>query len=62
MMNVVRWPDKMPEGGLISRGKSTYDRNKTKVCDPLGSCEQTIQISLLLPQRIASKNKVEVAG
>lgn len=45
-MNVLRWPTKMPEGGLLPHGKSTYERNKGKVTDPLGACEQTIHISL----------------
>ena len=45
-MKVLSWPTRMPDGGLLAEGKAAYDHGKSKVIDPLGSCEQTIHISL----------------
>ncbi|CAJ0704116.1 hypothetical protein [Ralstonia wenshanensis] len=46
-MKVLRWPSKMPDGGLLTYGEVAYQHGKSKVTDPLGACEQTIHISLL---------------
>ncbi|CAJ0704109.1 T6SS phospholipase effector Tle1-like catalytic domain-containing protein [Ralstonia wenshanensis] len=45
-MKVLRWPTKMPDGGLLPDGEAAYEHGKGKVSDPLGACEQTIHISL----------------
>ena len=45
-MSVLRWPEKMPEGGLLSKGKDAYDLGKGKVRDPHAGCEQILHISL----------------
>lgn len=45
-MKLLRWPTKMPAGGLLAEGKAPHDHGKSKVIDPLGACEQTIHISL----------------
>ncbi len=46
-MKVLRWPTKMPDGGLLHQGVAAYQHGKGKVTDPLGACEQTIHFSLL---------------
>ncbi|WP_296223458.1 hypothetical protein [Ralstonia sp. UBA689] len=45
-MKVLRWPTKMPDGGLLPHGDAAYQHGKGKVTDPLGACKQTIHISL----------------
>ncbi|WP_316150033.1 hypothetical protein [Cupriavidus sp. BIC8F] len=44
-MNVLRWPEKMPDGGLLAKGKAAYDLGKGKVRDCDAGCEQTLHVS-----------------
>jgi len=40
-MNIVRWPEPMPESGQLPMAKDAYDWGICKVADPKMSCPQT---------------------
>ncbi|MCK4139993.1 DUF2235 domain-containing protein [Ralstonia pseudosolanacearum] len=43
-VNVLRWPDRMPETGRLSEGPTAYKFGK--LSDPCNDCPQTLHISL----------------
>jgi hypothetical protein len=45
-MNVVRWPNPMPETGRLPLGKRAYEFGAGKVSDPLAGCPQTLHVNL----------------
>ena len=44
-MNIVRWPEPMPESGRLPMAKDAYDWGICKVADPLMSCPQRLHIN-----------------
>lgn len=45
-MNVVQWPEHMPDGGRLRQSKEAWGWGSGQVCDPQGECPQTLHISL----------------